>query len=38
MVNPDLVFGTFPPLTVRGDDHGLHAGAGDQPAGGGRYR
>jgi hypothetical protein len=25
MVNADLVFGTFPPLTVRGDDHGLHA-------------
>jgi hypothetical protein len=24
MVNGDLVFGTFPPLTVRGDDHGLH--------------
>ena len=31
MVNPDLVFGTYPAVSVRGDDHGVHALAGGSP-------
>ena len=33
MVNADLAFGTFPPLTVRGDDHAVHALLASSPPG-----
>jgi len=32
-VNADLVFGTFPPLSVRGDDHAVHALLASSPPG-----
>jgi hypothetical protein len=31
MVNPDLVFGTFPPVTIRGDDHSVYPLSGISP-------
>jgi hypothetical protein len=33
MVKPDLLFGTFPPVTVRADDHAMHALRATSPAG-----
>jgi hypothetical protein len=33
MVNSDLVFGTFPPITVHGDDHRVHALPATSPPG-----
>jgi hypothetical protein len=31
IVNPELVFGTFPPISVRADDHNVHALLGVNP-------
>jgi hypothetical protein len=33
MVNQDLVFGTFPPIAVRADDHNVHPMLGTSPPG-----